>query len=57
VTEVEVEGDDEAVVVLGDETGKQAMNVNLSPSVRQLLCISYSSDKESGSDAVRVWIS
>ena len=57
MTEVEVEGDDEAVVVLGDETGKQAMNVNLSPSVRQLLCISYSSDKESGSDAVRVWIS
>lgn len=44
-------GDDEV-----EERGRQAMNVNLSTSVRQLRCMAYSSERVSGSEAVSTWI-
>lgn len=39
------------------ESGRQAMNVSLSASVRQLLCMAYSSSRVRGSEAVVSWIS
>lgn len=40
----------------GRERGRQAMNVSLSASVRQLRCIAYSSSRVRGSEAVSAWI-
>ena len=39
-----------------DERGKQAMNVSLSASVRQLRCMAYSSSRVRGSEAVSAWM-
>lgn len=37
--------------------GRQIINVNLSRSWRQDCCMAYSAGRQSGSEAVRVWIS